>query len=328
VQAVGENIIIVRNRTTDGDIFIFDRRTGKALRKINRKGQGGEEYTSISGITLDEGNSEMFVNNIYARKIVVYDLEGNFKRSFQHKEDFMYDFIYDFERENLICHDGRNDNSTSLSLINVGQSFVIVSKQDGSIIKEIQISFKEKKSIAVKTKDESGMTYTYTPPSVYPIIPYFDNWILVEISADTVYRYSPDHTMKPFIVRTPPVQSMNPEIFLCLSILTDRYYFMEALTKEFNIVTGDGFPATDMMYDKQEKAIFKYTVYNGDYSNKEKVYMKMRPLNEEISSWLILETPNLVAANKKGQLKGRLKEIAAELDEESNPVIMLVKHKK
>lgn len=31
---------------------------------------------------------------------------------------------------------------------------------------------------------------------------------------------------------------------------------------------------------------------------------------------------------KKGQLKGRLKEIAATLDEESNPVIMLIKHKK
>jgi hypothetical protein len=35
-----------------------------------------------------------------------------------------------------------------------------------------------------------------------------------------------------------------------------------------------------------------------------------------------------VESYKKGELKGRLKEIAAELDEESNPVIMLIKHKK
>ncbi len=36
----------------------------------------------------------------------------------------------------------------------------------------------------------------------------------------------------------------------------------------------------------------------------------------------------LVEAYKKDQLKGKLKEIAAQLDKESNPVIMLVKHKK
>jgi len=36
----------------------------------------------------------------------------------------------------------------------------------------------------------------------------------------------------------------------------------------------------------------------------------------------------LVEAHKKGLLKGKLKEIAATLDEEDNPVIMLVKHKK
>jgi hypothetical protein len=36
----------------------------------------------------------------------------------------------------------------------------------------------------------------------------------------------------------------------------------------------------------------------------------------------------LVEAYKNDELKGRLKEIAAKLNEESNPVIMLVKHRK
>jgi hypothetical protein len=241
----------------------------------------------------------------------------------------MYSAMYNFDRENLICHDGRDDNSTSLTILNAGQSFMIVSKQDGSITKEIQIPFEEKKSIVVKSKDEtSGMTYAYTPPSIHPIIPYFGNWILVELSADTVYRYSPDHTIKPLIVRTPTIQSMNPEVFLCLSTLTDRYYFMEAIKKEFNWGTGDGFATTNMVYDKNEKALFEYTVYNGDYSNKEKAYLKNKPVSEEIITWQYLEAPDLVQAYEKGQLKGRLKEIAAGLDEESNPVIMLAKYKK
>lgn len=40
VQAVGDKYIIVTNYRKDGDIFVYDR-SGKAIRKINRKGQGG-----------------------------------------------------------------------------------------------------------------------------------------------------------------------------------------------------------------------------------------------------------------------------------------------
>jgi hypothetical protein len=84
VQDIGKDIIVVRNRVNDGNIFIFDRK-GKALRKINRKGQGAEEYTDIVRIVLDEDAGEMFVCDSYARKIAVYDPDGNFKRSFKHK---------------------------------------------------------------------------------------------------------------------------------------------------------------------------------------------------------------------------------------------------
>ncbi|MCD7914873.1 MAG: hypothetical protein LUG96_06185 [Tannerellaceae bacterium] len=50
--------------------------------------------------------------------------------------------------------------------------------------------------------------------------------------------------------------------------------------------------------------------------------------NEEIAFMTRLGAYNLIEAYEKGELKGRLKEIAAELDEESNPVIMVAKHKK
>jgi len=45
------------------------------------------------------------------------------------------------------------------------------------------------------------------------MIPYRDGWLLNEISADTIYKYSPDAGLIPFIVRKPSVQTMNPEIF-------------------------------------------------------------------------------------------------------------------
>ena len=161
VQDIGKEIILVKNRTSDGDIFVYDR-TGKSLRKINRKGQGGEEYTNIFNITLDEENKEMFVNDISKRKFFVYDLYGNYKRSLNHKEgtgSLFYTEVFNYDRENLICYDSYNEEI----------AFVLVSKQDGSITKEIKIPFKEKKQLmAMRTDGEN--TYSVSPGPFRPII--------------------------------------------------------------------------------------------------------------------------------------------------------------
>jgi hypothetical protein len=315
VQAIGKEFILVGNRNRDGDIFVYDR-NGKALRKINRKGRGGEEYLNVFNITLDEDKGEMFVNDINARKIIVYDLYGNYNRTFKHNEgdgSTFYTDIFNYDRDNLICYDAYNEEI----------AFVLISKKDGSIIKEIKIPFKEKKLLEQRLEDK-----TVSPGPYRTIIPYNDIWILLELSSDTVYTFLPDYSLQPFLTRTPSIQPMDPEVFLLLRFFSDRYYFMETIKNAFDFNTGAGFPRTFFMYDKQEKAFFKYKLFNGDYSIKKEIYMNaLRPVDHEIESWQTIDAHNLVESYAKGQLKGSLKEIAADLKEEDNPVIMLIKHK-
>jgi hypothetical protein len=326
VLAIGKDIIIVKNRINDGDIFIFDKTTGKGLKKINRRGQGPEEYVNASWITLDEDIGEMFVNDFTSKRILIYDLDGKFKRSFKHKEGALFVNVYDFDRENLLCYDGNFDYNDKGSM----QSLLLISKQDGSITKEIQIPFEEKIITSLMVRD-GEMVYGGVPETHYPIIYHFDSWILVEPSSDTIYRYLPNHNMTPLIVRTPSIQSMDPEVFLFLSILSERYYFMETVKKVYDFSTQKGFPGTDLLYDKQENALFEYTVYNDDYTDKKLISIKPprpRPVSNEIAAWQHLGASQLVESYKKGVLKGKLKEVVAKLDEEDNPVIMLIKHKK
>jgi hypothetical protein len=324
VMDVGKKIILVRNLINDGDIFVYDR-SGKALRKINHKGhQTSREYTNILGITLDEDNNEMFVNDFATRRILVYDLYGKFKRSFKHRESDenpYYTSIFNYDRDHLICYDGNNE---------ISRTFVLISKKDGSITKEIKIPF-IKKHISLLLRSKNGTQYLTTSPGpLRTIIPFKGNWMLVEFSSDTVYTFSPnDYNLHPFLVRTPSIQSIDPKVFLIVNLFSDRYYFMETMKYVYDWNTRTGFPRTSFMYDKQEKAFFGYTVYNGDYLTKKEILMKAtRPVNHEIESWYLLEAHQLVESYKKGELKGKLKEIAATLDEESNPVIMLIKHKK
>ncbi|WP_106831840.1 6-bladed beta-propeller [Parabacteroides pacaensis] len=318
VKAIGKKYILVKNWSNDGNIFVFDRKTGKGIRKINRKGQGAEEYTFINAIVLDEDNDEIFVNCAPMKKIFVYDLAGNFKRSFEHLKDAEYLEVFNYDNNHLICYDisGYYKDGELRSK----PYHAIISKQDGSLTRNIPIPFEKIKAPTVQ--EGEGMAVT----SVNPIVPYHDNWLLVETSSDTVYNYiSKENKLSPFLVKTP---SKDPVIFLTMGTLTDRFYFMTTIKKVFNFKTGRGFPFTDLMYDKQENAIFNANVWNGDYVKKERVNMTARPLNGEIATLQVLAANQLVEAHKNDGLKGKLKEIAATLDEESNPVIMLVKYKK
>jgi len=319
ILAIGKDIILVKNNVNDGDIFVFDR-NGKGLRKINRTGRGGEEYLNISGIVLDEDNGEMFVNDGIAGITTVYDLFGKYKRSFRHKDESKCRIVYNFDRESLICRE-------SFFEFERGKPpFVIISKQDGSIVKEIRIPFEQIKSTTLIQFD--GNSVNVWSIGFSSIIPYHDSWIITEPSSDTIFRFLPDYNMIPFVVRIPSVQSMEPEVFLFPKILTDRYYFMESVKKENVFVTNRPFPKTNVMYERQENMIYEYTVYNDDYSNKKTVDMDQGAVNFEIAFWQKLEADELVEDYEKGVLKGKLKEIAAKLKEEDNPVIMLVKHKK
>lgn len=82
------------------------------------------------------------------------------------------------------------------------------------------------------------------------------------------------------------------------------------------------------MYDKQENAVFDITVFNGDFVKKQTVNLTSKPVNNVIATFQNLTANQLVEAYENNELKGKLKEIAAELNEEANPVIMLMKYKK
>ena len=320
VNAIGEKYIIVTNYREDGDIFVYDR-NGKAIRKINRKGQGGEEYISCLKIILDEENEELFINDFLARKIKVYDLEGNFKRSFKQKQEgdtLFYGEIFNYDKNNLICYDECNADIP----------FLLISKKDGSITREIITPFKEKKLFIQLLRYEGG-TRAAGPGPYSRITPFKGNWILLEPSSDTIYTLMPDCSLRPFIAKTPPVHTLDPEFYLILKLVSDRYYFMESIKNVYDFRKEEGFPKTYFVYDTQEKDFFSYIIYNGDYSYKKELYMVMfTPINTKGELWATIDAFELCRDYEKGKLKGKLKDIAAKLGEDDNRVIMLVKPKK
>lgn len=86
---------------------------------------------------------------------------------------------------------------------------------------------------------------------------------------------------------------------------------------------------TSLALDRQTGEVFRSTVYNDDYSNRERVdmYSIGKNGNPDIAFCQKIDADILVKAYERDQLKGKLKEIAANPDEEDNAVIMLAKYK-
>ncbi|MDR0962545.1 MAG: 6-bladed beta-propeller [Mediterranea sp.] len=317
IRAIGDKYIVAGNYRNDGNIFIFDRK-GKAIRKINRLGQGDQEYTYGMYIVLDEANEELFVNDVQAKKILVYDLLGHFKRSLHYPADTDLFYVLDYDKDNLIGYD------TSWSMQDQKQrgdrSFhLIISKKDGSISRKIYIPYDIIKTTSVTAGQGTATTMLPT------ITPDKNNRILVDASTDTVYKYvAKEDRLEPFLVKA---VRKDPEAWLTIGTITDNYYFLRATEKSFDFEKISGFPYTDIVYSKQERATYKVTIANSDYAKARSVSMTENPVNGKIATYQLLNVDRLIEAYENDELQGALKEITSRLNEDDNPVIMVMTQK-
>lgn len=335
VRAITDDFIIAKNANfRDGDIFFFDRE-GNFLQKINHKGNAPGEYVYTSHVFFDEKAEDLFVSCLATGKIYVYDVTGKFKHSFKFPENesgmVIYKPLYRFGEDTLIVCDntvGRRENGGEVYL-KTNSIFHLISDKDGSMVDEVTIPLNKRVSQMV-----------YDPPHVAivrndELFPFKDGWLLVDPSSDTIYHYSSDKILKPFMARTPSVQAMSPEIFLFPGVITPRYCFVQAVKREYNEEDPySKLSKADWVYDSEKKKTFEYVVYNQDFSDKRVVenltfdILDLCVVNsDEIAFSERLEAADLVEAYQARKLKGQLKEIASKLTEESNPVIMLAKYK-
>ena len=104
ITDVGKDILVLTN-VRQGEILIFDRSTGKGLKKINRRGQGPEEYILPFNVHLNKEEDEMFVNDGPSSKIQVYDLDGNYKRTIPYKQGALVTNLYDYDENHFLSQD-------------------------------------------------------------------------------------------------------------------------------------------------------------------------------------------------------------------------------
>ena len=313
-------IIIVNYKSYD--CYIFDR-NGKIINFFNHKGQGPNEYLNITGITVDETRREIYiVDHPQKNRIMVYSFDGDFIRKLSLPAKTTIGTIHNFDNETLLCEDNNHRNGNK-------KPYFLISKQNGHIINELDIIFNKERispRFYQKTGEKGVMAIAY---GYNPIIRFNEDFIIGDISHDTIYQYSKNKTLTPILVKTPSIYSQDPQIMVIPEFKTPKLFFLERTERKFNFEEKKGFEREKIIYDYNSGFFYKYVLKNKDYPN-QNFYLNSGGYAyraEKNTLCQFIPAEELIEANDNGELHGPLKEITKTLKIDDNPVLMIIKFK-
>lgn len=313
-------IIIVNYKSYD--CYIFDR-NGKIINFFNHKGQGPNEYLNITGITVDETKREIYiVDHPQKNRIMVYSFDGDFIRKLSLPAKTTIGTIHNFDNETLLCEDNNHRNGNK-------KPYFLISKQNGHIINELDIIFNKERispRFYQKTGEKGVMAIAY---GYNPIIRFNEDFIIGDISHDTIYQYSKNKTLTPILIKTPSIYSQDPQIMVIPEFKTPKLFFLERTERKFNFEEKKGFEREKIVYDYNSGFFYKYVLKNKDYPN-QNFYLNSGGYAyraEKNTLCQFIPAEELIEANDNGELHGPLKEITKTLKIDDNPVLMIIKFK-
>ena len=321
LSAVSDKYILL-HESVRGNIFIFDR-TGKLYSHFNHKGQSGQEYQWINtGTILDEKNEEIYV---CSRNVQVYSLKGEYKRTLKINtfENNMNIFNFDDKSllmyEDVIIEPGRENKTKN-------DPYRLVSKKDGSLISVLDIYFPKRNSNAV-AKHEGKMWYPFK--FSYTRNPYYgQDFMIADISSDTLYLLSPNKGLTPVLTRTPSVYASEPRNVWTTLFTTDKGSFIGTLLLDF---TKTGATIHRYMYDFKTGEINKISILDTEYDTRQWSQGRWEPeATPAIAKNYVAELiqpSSIIEAYQGKRLKGNGNKIAKTLQEDDNPVVRIIKFK-
>lgn len=323
LSAIGDKYILVHEARL-GDIFVFDRKTGKLYSHFNHKGQGGMEYSWINnGTILDEKKEEIYVCSQF---IQVYSLKGEYKRTLK-INGFEYDMnILNFDDESLLIYDGvviepGRENNTKKD------PYRLVSKKDGSLVSVLGIHFPKRYSNAIAQQLENNMWRPFRI-SYSQNMYYGSDLMIMDISSDTLYQLSPGKGLIPLLTRKPSVHTSEPRNIWMPVLTTDRFIQFGTFLLDFNS-SGGKIPV--FMYDFITGEINKVSILDTEYDTRAWSQGRWEPggspaIAKNMSAEFIQASSVIDAYNGK-RLVGNGMKVAKNLIEDDNPVVRIIKFK-
>lgn len=318
---VSDSLIVAR--TSDNEIVLFNG-DGSVRSSFRHVGQGSKEYQYIIGMAVDPKAQEIFiVDYLLKYRMQVYSFTGQYKRTLPIPYKMILNSLQDFSADCLLAC----DMDINQGISNRAKPYMLLSKKTGEIVKELDIHFT--KRMSNRMSKPFGENQTISAALGYdPIVRCEDSYVIGDLSADTIYTYTPQGVLSPMLVRTPPVLSMETPKVLLPDYRAGSYFFFYLVDFEFDFETRTGFPDKYMVYDYAAGKTYVCKLVNRDCEEQE---IQLGDGGVTNKAWntacYTIPSSDLVEQSEAGKVHGPLKEIAAGRTDDDNPVLAIVRFK-
>ena len=314
---VTENYIVTVN-ITEGKLFVFSRQ-GKALHTFCRKGQGPEEFVYPIAVRVDEKSKEIFVLDY--KKVQVYSLTGKYKRSLNIPENVKIGSMFNYDDKHLICYDNHNLDRQGEKVTE--QPFFLFSKKDGKITR-IPLTIQNRIGQSMYIERE-GKKMVVTMNNIAPMVKNGDEVVLSDMGSDVVYLYKKGK-VTPLLKRNPGTMDFNPRSAMGVVMKLGDIVWLREVKKE---VKGPRPDINMLTYDVSTGEVNNLVLWDdvnftNPYSVQSRNERQELPYNCTAANF---QPDYLKKLNEQGRLTGRLKELAEEMLEDDNPLLILYKLK-
>lgn len=321
-SVVSNDGIVVRGGEV-GEILLFDKQGQTLQGRICCQGQGPEEYTAVIFNIVDWQRKEVFIADFTTLK--VYDFSGKYLRTLS-RQSIMDLNITDLNRDYLLCSLFKEGNEDPYA------PYFLLSKEDGKID---TLSIEIPRCIASDRKIVWDDGHTN---NAYGILPQLhscaDKIWLTDVALDTIFVMHPDLHLEPVMVPLhAPTTNLEAPLLLFRG-MNDRYAWISRLPRQVTV------KMSDMVANREKREKLYMYDRNADewcepvYRNRAINNRKMDPkfINTTAVPYgyglIELNAMDLAEAYANNQITDeKLKEIASNLKEEDNPVLMILKFK-
>lgn len=337
---VSDNEIITHNYQTES-VIIFDR-TGKYKSSFSRKGGSEKEYAYLSDMTVDFDAKEIYIfdyRGLSFNKVKVYSFEGDYLRSLPTADSLRLE-IMDYDTNNLFAED-KAFTDFDMDFPHVfkpsQEPYYLISKQTGEMRPlHLHVNDRLRNQINETTMLEPDYSQTVSINiPIYPVSKSGKDIFVADFGLDTIYSLQAGQ-WTPVAAKVNRQTSHGSVIMTEVCMQSEKYLLLKTFDKRLltkNPPTGPD--PVFYLYDKASGKIEIVEFFNCDGIS----YKDLLSLNAAVlprSSYSILpantmrfcySSSYLLEKLEKGELKGKLKEVAEKLDVEDNPVLVLVKFK-
>lgn len=309
---------IVTNNMKEGRIFVFDRQ-GKHLHNFMRKGQSGEEFVFANRVRVDDKAEEIFVLDT-RNKVLVYTLDGKFKRVLDIPKGMKADDLWNYDDEWLLSYDSYNLDRENQPCAE--QPFFLLSKKDGSV-KRIEVNAKDR--IGPRIYFEKNGQKAVMSVSFNYIYKNGDEFVLGELGNDTVFMLKQGN-VSPLLVRTPGSKAKEVRSMMSAPLKLGDYIGVAEAPKKLEL-ENTKFATKDVFLNLKTgegcilglKDDVNFVEPTGIRHSNERVEA---PKNHIL--WMP-DTDRLFQWKEEGKLKGKLAEMLEGMSEDDNPILIIYK---